>query len=88
MIAVYKIKDLETGKFSTGGLEPRWTTRGKTWSAINHVKAHLRQFVSDSEYRKHYVNLIPYNWIVVEISCNGIIETQARSFYPESKYEL
>ena len=39
---VYKIIDVDTGKFSCGGRRPEWTTRGKIWSLAGHVKSHLR----------------------------------------------
>lgn len=85
-VKVYKVKDSNTNKYSTGGMTPGWTSRGKVWNGLGAVKAHLRQFVSDAEYRKHYKNSIPDNWIVLEITDSGINEIPARSFYPEEKY--
>lgn len=37
---VYKIRNPQ-GLHSTGGSCPRWTKNGKTWVALNHLKAHL-----------------------------------------------
>ena len=44
MTTVYKIRHKETGLFSTGGMWHRFTTVGKVWSRINHVRAHLALF--------------------------------------------
>lgn len=93
-IKVYKIKDSLTGKFSTGGLSPKWTNRGKTWSQFNHVKAHLRQFISTGRgvtinnvwmYQTGWWNNIPESWIVVELSSEGIKEYSAKELYPGTK---
>lgn len=87
-ITVYKIKDTNTGLYSTGGSNPRWTKKGKTWSARNHVTCSLSQgFIRDSEYRRKYENNIPSSWVIVTIdSENGIKEENARSLWPETKY--
>lgn len=45
---VYKIRDAETGLFSTGGTSTQWTKSGKTWSNIGHVKSHIRQYANVS----------------------------------------
>ena len=38
---IFKIRHIGTGLFSTGGTEPRWTKRGKTWATLGYVKSHL-----------------------------------------------
>jgi hypothetical protein len=38
---VYKIRDRETGLFSTGGEEPEWTGCGKAWAGTGPLRAHL-----------------------------------------------
>lgn len=43
---LYKIRDKTTGLYSTGSTNPSWNKTGKTWSATNHVKAHIRQFAN------------------------------------------
>ena len=43
---LYKIRDVNTGLFSTGGMDPNWTTKGKTWTGLGSLKSHLRQFVT------------------------------------------
>lgn len=39
-MTVYKIRN-SSGLFSTGGTAPSWSKRGKTWTALNHLNAHL-----------------------------------------------
>ena len=38
---LYKIRNKDTGLFSTGGIDPRWTKLGKTWNSIGTFKSHL-----------------------------------------------
>jgi hypothetical protein len=38
---LYKIRNKETGLFSTGGISPNWTKLGKTWNSIGTFKSHL-----------------------------------------------
>lgn len=38
----YKIRNIKTGLYSTGGTCPRFTKYGKTWKELHHVKAHLK----------------------------------------------
>lgn len=98
-IKIYKIKDKDTGLYSTGGMEPSWTKRGKTWNQINFVKIHLRQFCSDRrvtketmnkpvwerEWENKWANRIPLNWLVVELSTQGIVEVEAHTLYPKTE---
>lgn len=37
----YKITDPETGLFSTGGSDPKWTKKGKIWRTLGALKNHL-----------------------------------------------
>jgi len=39
-MTLFKIRNPQ-GLFSTGGSTPRWSKRGKTWVALNHLNAHL-----------------------------------------------
>lgn len=46
---IYKIRHKETGLYSRGGLatgNDLWSTVGKTWTNIGHVKNHLRHHMS------------------------------------------
>ena len=40
---MFKIRKKGTNLFSSGGADPRWTPKGKTWGSIAHVKSHLAQ---------------------------------------------
>jgi len=37
----YKIRDSKTGLYSSGGMRPQFNKKGKVWTNIGHVKAHL-----------------------------------------------
>ncbi|GJQ43958.1 MAG: hypothetical protein JETCAE03_34560 [Ignavibacteriaceae bacterium] len=92
---VYKIRHKKTGLFSTGGMSPKWTTKGKTWSAFNHIKTHLRQFTRYTTENKDDgimstkvsfdKNLIPKDWEVVKIKIveSEIVVMNAHELYPE-----
>ena len=41
---MFKIRDIDTGKFSTGGCYPKWNNNGKVWSHIGHLKNHLHLY--------------------------------------------
>jgi hypothetical protein len=41
MTTVYKIRNKDTGLFSTGGTYPRWTKAGKVWKQKGHLTVHL-----------------------------------------------
>lgn len=69
---IYKIVDTATGLYSTGGTWPTFNKKGKTWSKIGHVKAHLNQFEA-----------IPDTWEIVEIEQRVCAQTSALdSFRP------
>ena len=40
---IFKIRHKTSGLFSTGGRNPRWTDKGKTWTMLGYVKSHLGQ---------------------------------------------
>lgn len=40
---MFKIRKKGTNLFSSGGSDPRWTTKGKTWGSLAHVTSHLGQ---------------------------------------------
>lgn len=60
---LYKIEDTETGLFSSGGMQPRWTKLGKTWNTRAQALASLRmfQYVGYQQRRE-----IPPTWTLVE----------------------
>jgi hypothetical protein len=38
---MFKIRDRETGLFSSGGMSPRWRVEGKVWKKKQHVSSHF-----------------------------------------------
>lgn len=56
---IFKIRDAQTGLFSMGGMFPRWTKKGKSWSNIGHVKTHIKNL------SRHLIKNIDH-WEVVE----------------------
>ena len=38
---MFKIKNIETGLFSSGGTLPTWTKEGKVWNKRGHITSHL-----------------------------------------------
>ena len=63
MSIIFKIRDRSTGLFSTGGTNPTWSHKGKTWLTKGNLMNHLTQHVDwHSE-----ENTIPKEWEVVEI---------------------
>ena len=44
---MFKIRDKQTGLFSTGGTYPDFTKDGKVWGQIGHIKSHLKLLQED-----------------------------------------
>lgn len=67
---VYKILDRHSGLFSDGGIDPSWSTRGKSWTSEGAVKSHLTLLVGskNAEARWHGKKQkfeVPDSWVVV-----------------------
>lgn len=61
---LFKIKNLETGKYSTGGMNAKNISRnGKVWSSLSEVKKHLI-YKNGPQVRDRYTD---ENWVVVAI---------------------
>lgn len=43
---VFKIRQKETGLFSTGGMRPTFVKQGKVWQQLRHVHSHIAQLTS------------------------------------------
>ncbi len=66
---VYKIRCKETGLFSTGGVYPRFTSRGKAWTGMGALKNHINQFKGrESNWR--YDNCEVIEMVLVETELN------------------
>lgn len=64
---IYKIRDLSTGKYSTGGIRPEWEEDGKVWLSIGALKSHITSLVKDN------ITISPF-WEVIEME---VTEAQA-----------
>ena len=62
---IFKIRNIDTGLYSTGGMWPRWTRAGKTWSGTGPLRAHLAQHL-----RRSTQDLA--KWRVVEIEVREV----------------
>jgi len=76
---VYKIRDKISGRYSSGGGVPSWSTTGKTWNKLAHIKAHLKCGVyewswNDVTKRGFYRKTSPV-YDNAEIVCIGEFET-------------
>ncbi len=38
---VFKIRDIESGLFSSGGAKPTFSKTGKSWTSIGHLRNHI-----------------------------------------------
>lgn len=45
----YKIRNKDTGLFSTGGYYNSWSTKGKAWASVGALKGHLAMFTERSQ---------------------------------------
>ena len=43
----YKIRNKETGLISTGGPNPRWVEKGKSWTSLANIRDHSDQIARD-----------------------------------------
>ena len=91
----FKIKN-QYNLFSTGGNNPKWTKRGKTWGSFQALKLHLRQFCSNRKYEvidgnfrgyDLWENNIDSTWTVIELSEEGLKEYSAKELYKPTEEE-
>ncbi len=78
-ITVYKIRDKDTGLYSTGGYQPKWNSRGKTWNNLGAAKNHINNWCGGS-YGK--IKLAPDSWEIVEI----VIKEEEANTWPVNDY--
>ncbi len=67
-IHFYKIKDTKTGLYSTGGVNPKFTKKGKVWNNIGHVKSHITLIKQHLEHLKNAQWIPPKHKKELEIS--------------------
>lgn len=78
----YKIRNKNTGLFSKGGQNPRFTKNGKTWNNLGHVKTHLNLHTGSAYYGRGRVNqayldsieVVEYNFVAYGEWTETIIE--------------
>lgn len=75
---VYKIRDKNTGKFSTGGEMPRWNVKGKVWNRKSHIASHMLQLTGRycRENMAFYRNAEIVEYEVKTIECNILLIDQ------------
>lgn len=77
----YKIFDTATGLYSSGGVEPKWTKVGKTWSVRGQVINSLNVYCDGT--CKSGKRVPPESWVVQEyevsdpknLLARGLLET-------------
>ena len=99
MISAYKVRNAD-GLFARAGFHG-WSAKGKTWSMRNHLTAALSLWkanhrLCDPATGKYcntgedgrmivYDYPIPEDWVIVELTENGLQEYSAAQFYAERK---
>lgn len=73
----FKIRDRMTGLYSTGGSNPKWNAKGKTWKDIGPLRAHLTQLM-----HYYYFKGVPPVWDIVEFEMVEKATTQAWTYKP------
>jgi len=68
----YKIRHVPTGQFSTGGMNPRRSSRGKVWKHQGHVLNHLGLCGNPDWYKDCVVE--EYELVVVKASERPLAE--------------
>lgn len=53
---VYKIRNKETGEFSTGGAVPSWSKNGKVWTAKDNALKHIKRVWIDCVWARYKKN--------------------------------
>lgn len=63
-LKVYKVRDKDTGLYSSGGSKPKWSKKGKTWGNKGAVTNHLNMFCNSWS---EDVKDLPEEWEIVEM---------------------
>jgi len=70
-MTIYKIRHIESGLYSTGGVSPKWTKAGKTWNNIGHLKSHLRTYITANiagrVSSREVIREMFYGWAIIPI---------------------
>ena len=60
----YKIRDKDTGLYSLGGSNPKWTNKGKSWGNLGSLTNHLNMFCQSWSTK---IKDLPESWEIVEL---------------------
>ena len=71
MKTIYKIRRNSDGLYSSGGIYPKFTENGKTWTQRGHVTSHLSQLTEFTK-NKVYTNCDVVEYQVFESEC-GVV---------------
>lgn len=73
---LFKIRNRQTGLFSTGGSSPRWEENGKLWKKKGFVTNHLANAIGYDRAKGFYGNaeVVEYDYDPVEIATYPIME--------------
>ena len=93
-IGLYQIRNSETGEYSHGGCNPRWSPRGKVWTGMGFLLNHLSSCISGyalgqgtRQFRKatkvELLGRVPLSWVVVRDRGQAI--TTCRELFQRSK---
>jgi hypothetical protein len=76
MSTVYKIRHKETGLYSMGGTDPRWSKTGKKWSKLGHITSHMRGLRRWGGYPHPYkdAEIVEYQVTEVEVGTQDALE--------------
>lgn len=69
---IYKIRDRQTGLFSTGGLHPSFSKKGKIWKQKGHLSNHFSN-VNQQAYARRDCEVVEYELIENEMSTASIV---------------
>jgi hypothetical protein len=53
-MSLFKIRNTETGEFSTGGKSPDFNEKGKVWNSIGHLRNHIAAVLRGSRTKGTY----------------------------------
>jgi hypothetical protein len=74
-IRIYRIRQRSTGLWSSGGSDPKFGKRGKTWDQIGHLSSHMTSLL-DSQGRKAITNVYDDAEVVEFV----LAESESRTF--------
>jgi hypothetical protein len=87
----YKIMDKNTGLYSSGGYEPNWSNKGKTYNTIGQATSAIKLYARGQRRKRATPwvvmgfssappmnSLVPDNWVVVEFQTTPIKEHVAK----------